>query len=61
MLRLQSDLGVLVRPDERYSDLGYWIVRLDDPAVYLDHDGSPIELAEVVEMDDNLTLIEEQP
>lgn len=60
-LRLTSDLGRIVRPHTD-NDLGYWVVRLDSPAFYCHHDGVKCDectLSEVVELDDNLTLMAE--
>ena len=55
LLTLRSPLGTVVRPDERMSDFGYWIVRLDESAIVHCGTAGDYELAEVVESDDNLT------
>ena len=60
LLTLRSDLGTLIRPDEEYGDLGYWIVRLDQPALFDDRVGEIEELQELLEMDDNLELLAEE-
>ena len=61
-LTLRSDLGTVIGPDEYNGSLGYYVVRLDAPALY-DHGGDkPEVLDEVVELIDNLDIIAaEQP
>jgi len=60
LLTLRSDLGTLIRPDDECGDLGYWIVRLDQPALFDDRVGEIEELQELLEMDDNLELLAEE-
>jgi hypothetical protein len=56
-LSLRSDLGTIIGPDEYNGSLGYYIVRLDTPALY-DHGGQvPETLDEVVELVDNMDVI----
>lgn len=55
LLRLQSALGSIARRDERYGDVGVWVVRLDQPATYVDGKGEAHMLMEVIEHEDNLT------
>jgi hypothetical protein len=56
-VRLQSDLGTVVGPDEHDGDLGYYVVRLDAPAQY-HHGGSAREtLREIVELADNMEVV----
>ncbi len=55
-LTLRSDTGRVVRPDE---DDGYYVVRLDRPALYDHGTGRPVELAEVVEASDNMDVLED--
>jgi hypothetical protein len=54
-LDLTSDSGRIVRPDEL---AGYYIVRLDRPAVYHGADGDE-QLYEIREAVDNLEVIRE--
>jgi hypothetical protein len=53
-LVLKGDLGRIMGPDD-YD--GYYVVRLDAPALY-DHGGEhPEELTEIVELIDNLDVL----
>ena len=51
---LRDQHGSVVRPDT-YD--GYYVVRLDAPAIYRHPDGSCEDLDEVVEALDNLTVL----
>lgn len=56
-VRLTSDLGTVVGPDEQDGDLGYYVIRLDAPAEY-DHGGPTTEtLREIVELADNVDVV----
>lgn len=61
LLRLQSALGSIARRDERYGDVGFWVVRLDQPATSIDWKGETHLLSEVVEHEDNLTATGRSP
>lgn len=50
-LRLQSDTGTVVGSD-RWAD--YYLIRLDQPALYVSAEGQVSELSEVAEDIDNL-------
>jgi hypothetical protein len=52
---LTADTGTVVGPDP--FNLGYYIVRLDSPAVYHRADGGTEPLPELVEADDNLFVL----
>ena len=52
---LRSPHGSVVRPD-MYD--GYYIVRLDSPAIYHHADGTTDDLHELVEAIDNLIVLE---
>lgn len=55
-LRLRSDLGTVIQPTE---DDGYYVIRLDAPALY-DHGGAaPEMLLEVVEASDNVDVLDQ--
>lgn len=54
LVELRSPFGEIVRPDE-YA--GYYVVRLDHPALYHQADGTVRELPEIVEMADNMELL----
>jgi hypothetical protein len=51
---LRAFTGVIVKPDE-WDD--YYIIRLDEPALYHQADGSNGELHEIVEHHDNLDIL----
>lgn len=53
-LELRADTGTVVRPDEWD---GYYIVRLDRPALLRHGEDAPEELAEVAEAADNLEVL----
>ena len=53
-VELRSALGRIVRPDEWD---GYYIVRLDRPALYHAPDGSTQELDEIREAADNMDIV----
>lgn len=53
VLRLRSDTGMILRPD-RYDD--YYVIHLDEPAVYCCADGTEKDLADIVEAADNLII-----
>lgn len=59
--RLVSDTGEILRPDDKYPDLGYWVVRLDHPAKVMDLDVNGLvirkTLIEIVEHEDNMERI----
>jgi hypothetical protein len=55
LLTLRADTGAVVRPDE--PD-GYYVVKLDEPAVYRHADGHTEDLAEVIEAADNMEILE---
>ena len=57
-LELRSDTGTVVRPEEWD---GYYIVRLDAPAILRHGDDPPEEVEEVAEAADNLETIGAQP
>ena len=52
-VRLRSHAGTISRPDQWD---GYFIVRLDEPAIYFRADGTTETLAEMVEARDNLII-----
>jgi len=54
MVVLRSKLGHIARPD--VWD-GYYIVRLDEPALYHESAGSVQELTEIREAGDNLEIV----
>jgi len=54
LVELRSDLGRVVRAD--IWD-GYYIVRLDQPALYHDPNGSTEELTEIREAADNMDVL----
>ena len=54
-LTLRSDTGTVVGPDE---DDGYYVIRLDQPALYDHGTGQPEELTEVVEASDNMDILD---
>jgi hypothetical protein len=54
-LTLRSHYGYIVSPDHLWDD--FYIVRLDQPAVYYNLDGSIDEWVEIREAVDNLTLV----
>jgi len=54
---VRTDTGQVVRPDEWD---GYYIVRLDQPALYRHADGTMQKLAEVREAADNLELLPDE-
>jgi hypothetical protein len=56
-LTLASPLGTIVGPDEDDGDLGYYIVKLDAPAVYDHGVGAPLELTTIIELIDNLQVM----
>lgn len=58
-LTLRSDLGTIVGADPVDGDIGYYIVRLDQPARFDDQVGEPEELTEIVEAADNLEVLPE--
>lgn len=62
LVRLASDTGEIIRPDDKYPDLGFWIVRLDHPAQELDLDATGrvvrTTLIEIVEHEDNMEVLE---
>ena len=55
-LTLRSETGRVVRATE---DNGYYVVRLDHPALYDHGTGQPDELLEVIEASDNMDPITE--
>ncbi len=55
VIELRSDTGTVVRPD-RWA--GYYVIRLDQPAIYHQADGSLRDLSEIVELEDNLDVID---
>ena len=54
LLTLRADTGQVVRPDQWD---GYYIVRLDQPALYRHADGRQEELIEVREAADNMQVL----
>jgi hypothetical protein len=56
LVELRSPFGEIVRPDEY---VGYYVVRLDHPALYHRADGTERELPEIVEMADNMEALGE--
>lgn len=59
ILALRSDVGIVVRPDMvGGSHTGYWIVRLDAPADYVDADGDTRRLQEIRENPENLVVLD---
>ena len=54
MLTLSSYTGVIVKPSD---SLGYLVIRLCQPAWYLNADGTTTNLAEIVEDEDNLEVL----
>ena len=53
-LKLRSDTGTVVRPDEW---LGYYIVHLDQPAYYEHTQGNLEVLEDICEAEDNLEVL----
>ena len=56
-LTLTSPLGTIVGPDEDDGDLGYYVVKLDAPAVYGHGVGAPVPLTTIIELIDNLQVM----
>jgi hypothetical protein len=56
-LTLRSDFGTIVGPDEYNGSLGYYVVRLDAPALYDHGRDKPEVLDEVVELIDNMDVV----
>lgn len=54
-LTLRSETGTVVGPDE-YD--GYYVIRLDQPALYDHGVGEPQELTEVVQASDNVDILD---
>lgn len=52
-VRLRSFTGTITRPDEWD---GYVVVRLDEPASYINADGTAEDIYEVAEARENLTI-----
>ena len=55
LVDLRSSFGTVVRPDE-WDD--YYIVRLDEPAIYHNADGTTRDLPEIAQMVDNLDVLD---
>ena len=55
-LRLRSDTGRVVGPGD--AD-GYYVIRLDQPALYDHGTGEPEKLREIVEASDNFDILAE--
>jgi len=55
LVDLRSPTGTIVRPDT-YDD--YFVVRLDEPAVYHNADGTTTELTEICEAFDNMDVVD---
>jgi hypothetical protein len=53
-ITLRSTTGEIVKPDERD---GYYIVRLDEPAIVYDVPDTGQEISEIVEAAENLDVI----
>lgn len=51
LVDLRSSTGVVVRPDEWD---GHYVIRLDEPALYHDPDGTERDLWEISEAADNM-------
>ena len=54
VVELRAATGTIARPD-RYQD--YYVIRLDQPAVYYNADGTTRDLPEIVEAIDNFDII----
>jgi hypothetical protein len=54
LVELRADTGRVVRPDEWD---GYYIVHLDQPALYHERDGQVRELVEIAEAGDNMDVL----
>jgi hypothetical protein len=54
-LTLRADAGTVVAPSD--SD-GYYVVRLDAPALYDHGTGEIVELTEIVEASDNVDILD---
>jgi hypothetical protein len=54
IVELRSDTGTVIRPD---TWDGYYIVRLDQPALYHEGDGQVRELPEIAEAADNMDVL----
>ncbi len=54
VVELRSATGTVVRPD-RYD--GYYVIKLDQPAIYFAADGTTRDLPELVEAVDNLDVL----
>ncbi len=54
LLTLRSDLGTVVRKAESAD---YYIVQLDQPAIYRTFDGQTEDLDEIAESADNLEIL----
>ena len=52
---LRSPTGSVVRADEWD---GYYVIRLDQPAIYHNPDGTTRDLPEIVELIDNMAIVE---
>jgi hypothetical protein len=53
-LTLRADTGTVVRPTD---DDGYYLIRLDTPALYDHGTGKSEEMMEIVEASDNLDIL----
>ena len=56
---LRSDRGTIVGPDPDCGDIGYYVVRLDQPALFDDRVSPPEEVTEIVELLDNMEVAPE--
>jgi len=54
VVTLRGDTGEVIRPDV-YD--GYYVIRLDEPALYHEPDGTIRELPEIVELAANLVVL----
>ncbi len=55
---LRANTGKIVRQEEGAEGGGYFLVQLDEPAVYHWADGREEDLREILEHGDNLIVIE---
>jgi hypothetical protein len=54
VIELRAATGTIARPD-RYKD--YYVIRLDQPALYVNADGTTRDLPEIVEAIDNFDVL----
>lgn len=60
IIELSSDLGTILRADPCVGNMGYWIVRLDQPAHIRGGVSSGREIADLREHERNLDVVADQ-